>query len=71
MPHLVDGPCNVHHLLLLDLLLDIVNADEGPRAPHTSTRGMTENVNFPPVYTTIIALFGLALVKVLLVKQNF
>jgi hypothetical protein len=35
--HLVDGSCNVHHLLLLDLLLDNVYADEGPSATNTST----------------------------------
>ena len=39
VPHLVDGSCNVHHLLLLDLLQDIVNADEGPSATNTSTLG--------------------------------
>ena len=37
MPHLVDGSCNVHHLLILDLLQDAVNADEGPSATNTST----------------------------------
>ena len=35
--HLVDDSCNVHHLLLLDLFQDIVNADEGPSATNTST----------------------------------
>ena len=37
VPHLVDGSCNVHHLLLLDLLQDIVNADEGTSTTNTST----------------------------------
>ena len=37
VPHLVDGSCNVHHLLLLDLLQDIVNTDEGAGTTHTST----------------------------------
>ena len=36
VPHLVDGSCNVHHLLLLDLLQDIVHANEGTSAPDTS-----------------------------------
>ena len=35
--HLVDGSCNVHHLLLLDLLQDIVNADESTSTTNTST----------------------------------
>ena len=35
VPHLVDDSCNVHHLLLLDLLQDIVNADEGTSMPNT------------------------------------
>ena len=38
VPHLVDGSCNVHHLLLLDLLQDIVNANEGTSATNTSTK---------------------------------
>ena len=40
VPHLVDGSCNVHHLLLLDLLQHIVNADEGTSATNTSTLEM-------------------------------
>ena len=37
VPHLVDGSCNVHHLLLLDLLQHIVHADEGASTTNTST----------------------------------
>ena len=36
--HLVDGSCNVHHLLLLDLLQDIINADEGSCTTYSSTK---------------------------------
>ena len=36
--HLVDGSCNVHHLLLLDLVQDIVYADEGTSTSNSSTR---------------------------------
>ena len=59
MPHLVDGSCNVHHLLLLDLLQDVVNADEGPSTTNTSTgdknhSDRVQNVGFaliiPAVY---------------------
>ena len=35
--HLVDGSCNVHHLLLLDLVQDIVYADEGTSTSNSST----------------------------------
>ena len=35
--HLVDGSCNVHHSLLLDLVQDIVQANEGTSTSNTST----------------------------------
>ena len=40
VPHLVDGSCNVHHLLLLDLLQHIVNTDEGTSTSNTSAACM-------------------------------
>ena len=41
--HLVDGPCNVYHLLLLDLIQDIINTYEGTCTPNTSTRRCKKN----------------------------
>ena len=32
-----DGTCNVHNLLLLDLVQDSVDGDQSPRPTHTST----------------------------------
>ena len=37
MPHPVDGSCNVHHLLFLDLSQHIVDADERTSTTNTST----------------------------------
>ena len=37
VPHLVDGSCNVHQLLLLDLLQHVVDTDEGTSTSNTST----------------------------------
>ena len=45
VPHLVDCSCNVHHLLLLDLLQDTVNTDEGTSTSNTSTVCMDNHLN--------------------------
>ena len=37
MPQLIDGPCNVHFVFLLDLLQNIVNANESTSTSNTST----------------------------------